>query len=353
MRLALLAFAAATTAGGCIRAAQFHCDMNADCVHGGIVGTCEAVGYCSFADATCVDGRRFGDASGMYSGQCVGAALDDGGLEGLPCTPVTGAFSTPTLVAVLNDPVVTDGTPSMTEDRLEIYFKSSRVGGAGQSDVWRSTRATTTSAWSVPVPVTELNTTAEDASPEVARDGLTIWYSSQRTGGQGNRDIWVASRPNRTSAWSTPNPVVELNTSGLDDGFVILPSMLVAYLHSTRGGRSAFYRTTRPTQASAWAAPVLVPGQDLASDSENAWVSPDECAIYFASNRVGGGNNYDLYVAERASTSAALGPATKITDLSSAGWDDDVWLSGDQRYIMFDSNRVGGGNQFDLYEATR
>jgi len=163
---------------------------------------------------------------------------DDAGVDAQQCMPVTGSFSTPVLVAGLNAPFDMDGTPSMTGDGLEIYFKSTRSGGAGDVDLWRSTRATTTSAWSVPVPVTELDTSAEEQSPEVARDGLTIWFASTRGGGQGDRDIWVATRTDRASAWSTPTPVVELNTSALDDGFVVLPSMLVGYLHSTRGGGS-------------------------------------------------------------------------------------------------------------------
>lgn len=270
------------------------------------------------------------------------------------CTPgPVGAFSSPVVIPALSDPTTVDGTPSLTGDRLEVYLKSSRSGGAGASDIWRSIRATTASAWSIPVVVTELNSAAEDASPEVTADGLTIWFSSQRSGGPGGRDIWVATRPDRASAWSAPTPVVELNTPMFDDGLSVLPSLLVAYLHSTRGGTSAFYRTSRPTTASAWSAPILVAGQDLASSAENAWVSPDECEIYFASNRVGGGTNYDLYVATRSAPTDPIGAAVELTELSSASWDDDIWLSSDRRYIMFNSNRVGGPGQFDLYEATR
>jgi hypothetical protein len=340
---------------GCVRAGAYVCTRDQECTLAGAQGTCELVGYCSFPDPTCSDGRRYGEQAGPYASQCVTPETSpDAGTQPGPCTlGPTGAFSTPAVIPALSDPLTIDGTPTLTDDGLEIDFKSSRAGGLGNSDIWRSTRATTTSTWSPPVAVTELNTTVEDASPEISGDGLTIWFSSQRPGGQGNRDIWVATRPTRSSTWSTPTPVVELNTNRVDDGFAVLPSELVAYLHSTRGAKSSFYRTTRPTRSAAWSTPVLVPGQDLASDSENAWVSPDECEIYFASNRVGGGNNYDLYVARRTSPSAALGAASMIAELSSTGWDDDVWLSADRRYIMFDSNRVDGASQFDLYEATR
>ena len=310
--------------------------------------------------APCTDDRNCPSVQRCYAGECRNRAPNDategdggGDGDGAPaCQPAaTGTFSTPTVISELADATAIDGTPSLTGDRLELYFKSDRAGGTGMSDIWRSTRTSTTSTWSVPVPVTELDSSAEDASPEVAADGLTIWLSSQRPGGQGERDIWTSTRPDRTSAWSAPAPVIELNTSARDDGMTVLPSTLVAYLHSGRGGSSALYRTSRPTVTSPWTTPVLVPGQDLGSSSENAWVSPDECAIYFASNRGAGGNSYDLYVATRTTPTDPLGAAVKLTELSSTGWDDDPWLTADQRYVMLNSDR--GASQFDLYEARR
>jgi hypothetical protein len=57
---------------GCFKPAAFPCDVDADCGPG---GTCEPVGFCSFVDATCSSGRRFGEASGSFSNQCVGAGV--------------------------------------------------------------------------------------------------------------------------------------------------------------------------------------------------------------------------------------------------------------------------------------
>lgn len=44
----------------------------------GTQGRCEAVSYCSFPDATCPSGQRFGDYAGAYTHQCVGDG--DGGM---------------------------------------------------------------------------------------------------------------------------------------------------------------------------------------------------------------------------------------------------------------------------------
>jgi len=84
----------AMLASGCIKAAAFECTSDPQCTRAGMQGSCEQVGFCSFPDATCASGRRFGDVSGSYTQQCVGDASDgthgfiDGGLEvpeGLGC----------------------------------------------------------------------------------------------------------------------------------------------------------------------------------------------------------------------------------------------------------------------------
>jgi hypothetical protein len=52
-------------------ASQFVCDSNEDC-QGALDGRCESTGFCSFPDGECPDGRRYGELSGSFSGQCVG-----------------------------------------------------------------------------------------------------------------------------------------------------------------------------------------------------------------------------------------------------------------------------------------
>jgi hypothetical protein len=87
MRAALVT---ALIASGCLKPAAFECASDPQCTRAGAQGTCEAVGFCSFPDATCTSGSRFGDVSGKYTQQCVGEAGDapDGGVtvpDGLGC----------------------------------------------------------------------------------------------------------------------------------------------------------------------------------------------------------------------------------------------------------------------------
>lgn len=60
---------------GCLKTASFSCTDSSDCVRGGGGGVCEPTGFCSFDDATCEGGRRYGDLSGSLAGQCVGGEV--------------------------------------------------------------------------------------------------------------------------------------------------------------------------------------------------------------------------------------------------------------------------------------
>ncbi|HWB73751.1 MAG TPA: LamG domain-containing protein [Nannocystaceae bacterium] len=55
----------------CMRNQTFVCDNDAQCVAGNGVGQCEADRHCSYPDADCESGRRYGEWAGERSGQCV------------------------------------------------------------------------------------------------------------------------------------------------------------------------------------------------------------------------------------------------------------------------------------------
>jgi hypothetical protein len=55
---------------GCLgKSTAFVCETDAAC---GASGHCELNGFCSFDDATCMMGRRYGELAGSLSNQCVG-----------------------------------------------------------------------------------------------------------------------------------------------------------------------------------------------------------------------------------------------------------------------------------------
>jgi hypothetical protein len=95
-------------------------------------------------------------------------------------------------------------SPSLltTADGSFLFFSSSHNGTAltGSQDIYMS-QVNPDGSYGPGVPVAALNTTFEDQQPNVARDGLSIVFASNRGG---NMDIYIATRAKVTDDWSTP-----------------------------------------------------------------------------------------------------------------------------------------------------
>ncbi len=64
---------------------------------------------------------------------------------------------------------------------------------------------------------TELNTSFQDGCPILSPDGLSLYMASNRPGGMGGIDIWVASRASTNSPFSAPvNPGAPVNSTADD-----------------------------------------------------------------------------------------------------------------------------------------
>ena len=91
-----------------------------------------------------------------------------------------------------------DTRTAIRRDGLEMFLSSDgagRVGGIGSQDVWVSTRATTLDPWSTPVNLgPTVNSTAFDGAPALSFNGTTLYFFSERAGGFGKRDLYVATR---------------------------------------------------------------------------------------------------------------------------------------------------------------
>ncbi len=116
----------------------FDCTSNTSCRNGGVTGTCEPTGFCSFPDPSCPMGSRYGAAAGSLSNQCVGAGSDGG---------VIGDGNDNALPHALGAWDMTVGMPSTAErytfasavDGNFIYVIGGIAGSTGQSGVWFAT----------------------------------------------------------------------------------------------------------------------------------------------------------------------------------------------------------------------
>ena len=286
---------------------------------------------CSFPGAT-----PAGDAPGTGT---------DAPVDAIPADAFgTPRWEQPTVVA-LPFAEASDDDPSLTEDELELYFNSAR--GTGNPDIWVATRATPTSAWNIPLRVIQLSSAANETTPEVSPDGLTIYFASDRIGGSVGYDIWKSTRPNRSSLWGTPVFVAELSSVATDTAGGTADDLHIAISYTPPNEAPQVALSQRATIVDPWSPIVLADELNTPSHEGSVLLSPDLHWIYFDSNRTG---NMDLYGAYREDITQPFGPPMPLPGVNSALEDADPWISPDGRHCMFVSNR-GGITQ--IWEARR
>lgn len=260
-----------------------------------------------------------------------------------------GAFGPATKISVSTNKLEDD--PTLTADLLELVFESDRVGGKGMSDLWITRRSAIGMAWSTPIPILELNSTNNEEHPSLAGDGLSLWYASDRPGGLGSYDIYVATRADRNSGtlWSNPQLATALNGGGNDEAPQIDPTERVMVMAAGPNNQENLFVSTRATTADAWPAPSPIAELNAGPTSETGpMLSSNLLTIYFSTNR--NGSSDELYFATRTTPTGTFGTAVPIGELDAGSNQTDPWISPDQRTIVFVSEQDGSR---DLFEATR
>jgi hypothetical protein len=87
-----------------------------------------------------------------------------------------------------------DVGPVATADELTVYFASHRTPSTGGYDIFYATRTSATAAFATPVHADELDTAADEVPRWMSADGCAIYFISNRTGGAGFGDVYVARR---------------------------------------------------------------------------------------------------------------------------------------------------------------
>ena len=191
-----------------------------------------------------------------------------------------------------------DYSACLSSNGLELYFSSDRPGGYGRTDLWFSTRPMRLDPWGPPENLgSPINTSRKDITPWITPDGLELYFSSDRPGGYGVYDFWVATRTTANDEWEEPvnlGPVVN-STAGeyhpclSPDGLVLFFS---DYDNPSFGfrpgghGRSDMWMTRRKSTADPWESPVnLGPDMNTRAFDSQPRLSPDGSVLYFTSSR--------------------------------------------------------------------
>lgn len=146
-----------------------------------------------------------------------------------------------------------ESQPALTPDGRELYFASSRKGGYGGSDLYKSVKLPDGS-WSKPINLgSDVNTEKDEMTPFIHPDGKTLYFSSEGHWPQlGESDIYVC-RLDEAGRWSKPvNIGHPINSIANELGIVVTADGTMALVSSDRKGEQAgfdlfAFRLTEPS----------------------------------------------------------------------------------------------------------
>jgi hypothetical protein len=211
---------------------------------------------------------------------------------------------------------VTDMAPDLTPDGHRLFFHSGpRADGCGGFDLYMSTRDDVHDdfAWGPPVNLgCVINSTANDAGPTYTEEagGPTLYFTSTRLGGPGDFDIYKSTMQ-ADGTWGAAVLVPELSKPYRDTRTAISRTGLELFISSDVTGRPGgiggqdLWVSTRGSRADDWSEPVnLGPTVNTTAFDGAPALSFDGTTLYFFSNRPGGSGGNDLYCTTRSAPGA-------------------------------------------------
>ena len=212
----------------------------------------------------------------------------------------------------------------------------------------------------------ELNTPSLDGCPIQSPDGLSLYLASNRPGGKGGLDIWMARRASTTGPWGAPQNLGEPVNSAADD-FCPTPvgenGLFFVSREALPGacGQGDIYFTHRT--GATWAEPERLlcspAGPNSALDEQGpSWVDMSgklrgKKVLYFSRSSVTPSVAGEIFASERQN-GARFGPAAAVTELNDATANDiQPNVRADGLEVVLSSNRSGTLGAQDIWAATR
>lgn len=216
-----------------------------------------------------------------------------------------GNWMKPTLISDNINTELNEGAASISGDGKTLVFSScGKKDSRGSCDLYISQK--NGEVWSVPANMGDkVNSAGWESNPSITADGKTVYYSSDRSGGFGKKDIWVTNLlPNQT--WSAPENLGALVNTKLNEA--------TPFIHADKqhlyfasdgfwgmGGYDIFYTVK---DGPFWTKPVNVGYPINTPENEGAfYVSPDFEKGYFekyiANNELSHSEIYEFDIPEQ------------------------------------------------------
>lgn len=129
-----------------------------------------------------------------------------------------------------------ESQPSISADGRFLFFSSNKEGGKGGKDIWVSALGAD-KRWLAPHNLgSVVNTPFDEETPFIHADGKSLYFSSNGHVGMGEKDLFV-SRLDSNGQWSKPvNLGYPINTDKDDNGLTVALNGTTAFMSSDRPG---------------------------------------------------------------------------------------------------------------------
>ncbi len=191
-----------------------------------------------------------------------------------------------------------DAALSLSNDGQKLFIFKNTTGEGG--DIYLSKLEGTN--WTEPERLRgDVNTDAWEGSASLSADEQTLYFSSERPGGFGGRDIYSAKLQPDGSWSNVKNLGPKINTQYNDDAPVIHPDGITLYFqsegHNSMGGNDLFVATL--VNDTTWQDAVNL-GYPINTPDDDVFFFPvsDGNRGYYSSGKAGGLGQQDIYLVE-------------------------------------------------------
>lgn len=247
----------------------------------------------------------------------------------------------------VNTPVV-DGCVSLSRDGLTLFFNSNRTGN---QDIYVASRSNNGAGFGTPARLpAPINTTADEFCPTIDL-GNRLYFS--RTGSGDPGDLYVSHEG--PAGWSEPSSLgAGINTPLMEESATFYEDdqgnrvMLFSRRQASGAGGAIF------ASVEGGAATPIGGGPDSPASDNRPSITHDGRTLFFDSTRSGGLGGPDLWVASRSSTAEDFGAASHLRSLSSPSLEARPSVSWDGSELLFSSNRAGSESAApDIWRTSR
>ncbi len=128
-----------------------------------------------------------------------------------------------------------ESSVSVSKDSMTLFFISNRKGGQGGQDIWFSYRTQNGVKWQKPENMgAVVNSKYDEETVEVSSDGKTLFFSSRGHNTMGGYDVFKTKR-NDDGTWTEPENIgYPINTPYDDVFFMLTPNERFGYYSTTR-----------------------------------------------------------------------------------------------------------------------